>query len=193
VLLPSFKQPGADGTAIHINRPLKPFADHAWSAVVNVTVERDGLVRRYPFGETFDGQYLPAMGAVLAEQYAEKQAPFLVDFSIRAPRFRNCPMSTSCAATRRRWVRLRDKKVIIGGTALELGDRFSIPNGGVVSGRCCRPWPPSRSCRTEPCISPPMAVTLAGLCIIALIMMLSWRRVAARPAGYHPRRHGRRR
>ena len=29
---------------------------------------------------------------------------------------------------------LRDKKVIIGGTALELGDRFSTPNGGVVSG-----------------------------------------------------------
>ncbi len=30
--------------------------------------------------------------------------------------------------------RLRGKKVIIGGTALELGDRFGIPNGGVVSG-----------------------------------------------------------
>jgi len=30
--------------------------------------------------------------------------------------------------------KLRNKKVIIGGTALELGDRFSTPNGGVVSG-----------------------------------------------------------
>ena len=84
VVLPSFKQPGANGTAIHINRPLKSFADHSWSAVVNVAVEPDGLVRRYQFGETFDGQYFPAMGAVLAEQYSKKRAPFLVDFSIRA-------------------------------------------------------------------------------------------------------------
>ncbi len=30
--------------------------------------------------------------------------------------------------------RLKDKKVIVGGTALELGDRFSVPNGGIVSG-----------------------------------------------------------
>ena len=30
--------------------------------------------------------------------------------------------------------KLRNKKVIIDGTALELGDRFSTPNGGVVSG-----------------------------------------------------------
>ena len=28
----------------------------------------------------------------------------------------------------------KNKKVVIGGTALELGDRFSVPNGGIVSG-----------------------------------------------------------
>ena len=37
-------------------------------------------------------------------------------------------------ATARHLDALKDKKVIIGGTALELGDRFSIPNGGIVSG-----------------------------------------------------------
>jgi CHASE2 domain-containing sensor protein len=137
VVLPSFKQPGAgrsNGRTIHINRPLKQFADHSWSAVVNVTVEPDGLVRRYPFGETFDGQFLPSMGAVLAGQYAEKRAPFLIDFSIRAasiPRVSYVDVLRGDEATLEK---LRDKKVIIGGTALELGDRLSIPNGGVVSG-----------------------------------------------------------
>ena len=29
---------------------------------------------------------------------------------------------------------LKGKKIIIGGTALELGDRFSVPNGGIVAG-----------------------------------------------------------
>ena len=67
VVLPSFKQPGTaggNGSAVYINRPLKQFGDHLWTAVVNVAVERDGLVRRYPFGENLDGQFLPSMGAV---------------------------------------------------------------------------------------------------------------------------------
>ena len=70
VVLPSFKQPGAGGggSQIHVNRPLKQFADHSWAAAVNVTVESDGLVRRYPFGEKLDGKFLPSMGAILAGQ-----------------------------------------------------------------------------------------------------------------------------
>ena len=55
---------------LHINRPLKQFGDHSWTAVVNVAVEPDGLVRRYPFGEKLDGKFLPSMAAVLAGQYA---------------------------------------------------------------------------------------------------------------------------
>src|ERR1700687_2276433 len=182
VVLPSFKQPGAaggDGTAIHINRPLKPFSDHSWSAVVNVTVEPDGLVRRYSFGETFDGQYFPAMGAVLAEQYAEKRAPFLVDFSIRAasiPRVSYVDVLRGDEAT---LGKLRDKKVIIGGTALELGDRFSIPNGGVVSGPLLQTLAAESILQNRTLHFTSDAVTLAGLCIIAMIMMLSWRRLAA--------------
>lgn len=50
-ILPSFKQPTPNGGAAHVNRPLKPFANQSWPAVVNVAVESDGLVRRYPFGE----------------------------------------------------------------------------------------------------------------------------------------------
>ncbi len=179
VLLPSFKQPGADGTAIHINRPLQPFADHAWSAVVNVTVEPDGLVRRYPFGETFDGQYLPAMGAVLAEQYAEKQAPFLIDFSIRAASIPKVSYVDVLRGDEATLGKLRDKKVVIGGTALELGDRFSIPNGGVVSGPLLQTLAAESILQNRTLHFTSDVVTLAGLCIIALIMMLSWRRVAA--------------
>jgi diguanylate cyclase (GGDEF)-like protein/PAS domain S-box-containing protein len=179
VVLPSFKQPGADATAIHINRPLEPFAAHSWSAVVNVTVEPDGLVRRYPFGETFERQYFPAMGVVLAGQYAEKRAPFLVDFSIRAasiPRVSYVDVLRGDEAT---LGKLRDKKVVIGGTALELGDRFSIPNGGVVSGPMLQILAAESILQNRTLHFTSDAVTAAGLCIIALIMMLSWRRAAA--------------
>jgi diguanylate cyclase (GGDEF)-like protein/PAS domain S-box-containing protein len=182
VVLPSFKQPGAaggDGASIHFNRPLRQFADHSWSAVVNVTVEPDGLVRRYPYGEYFDGQFLPSMGAVLAGQYAEKRAPFLIDFSIRAASIPIVSYVDVLRGDGPTLQKLRDKKVIVGGTALELGDRFSIPNGGVVSGPLLQTLAAESILQNRTLRFTSDAVTLAGLCIIALIMMLSWRRFAA--------------
>ena len=179
VVLPSFKQPGADGSAFNVNRPLPQFADHSWSAVVNVTVEPDGLVRRYPYGEKFDGQFFPSMGAVLAGQYDENRAPFLIDFSIRTasiPKVSYIDVLSGDAAT---LAKVRDKKVIIGGTALELGDRFSIPNGGVASGPLLQALAAESILQNRTLHFTSDAVTLAGLCIIVLIVMLSWRRVGA--------------
>ena len=182
VVLPSFEQPGAkgsDGTAIHINRPLKQFGDHAWTAVVNVAVEPDGLVRRYPFGEKLDGQFLPSMGAVLAGQHAAKREPFLIDFGIRAasiPRVSYIDVLRGDDAT---LAKLRDKKVVIGGTALELGDRFGIPNGGVVSGPLLQALAAESILQNRTLSWTSDIVTLVGLCIISLVMMLSWRRLSA--------------
>jgi hypothetical protein len=83
VVLPSFQQTRADRTTLHINRPLPQFAKHSWPALVNVEVAPDGLVRRYPFGDVMDDKFIPSMGSVLVGQYAERRAPFLIDFSIR--------------------------------------------------------------------------------------------------------------
>ena len=43
-------------------------------------------------------------------------------------------MWTSCAAIPPPLQKLKDKKVIIGATAIELGDQFSVPNGHVIPG-----------------------------------------------------------
>ena len=83
VVLPSFQQPRTDRMTLQVNRPLQQFSEHSWPAVVNVEVGPDGLVRRYPFGEKLDDKFVPSMAAVLSGQYAEKRAPFLIDFSIR--------------------------------------------------------------------------------------------------------------
>ena len=52
--LPAFQQwvNGANGRTLHVNRPLPQFDQNAWSAIVNVAIEPDGLIRRYSFGET---------------------------------------------------------------------------------------------------------------------------------------------
>lgn len=179
VILPAFQQPGIDKTTIHFNRPLQKFSDHAWPAIVNVEVGSDGLVRRYPFGEKLDGKFLPSMGAVLAGQYDEKRAPFLIDFSIRSgsiPKVSYVDVLRGDATTLNG---LKGKKVIIGGTALELGDRFSIPNGEIVSGPTLQTLAAESMLQNRALQWTSDIVTLAGLGILGLAMLLTWRSLTA--------------
>ena len=182
VVLPAFKQSVRDrgnGKTIHVNRPLPQFEKHAWMAMVNVAVESDGLVRRYSFGETLDGQFLPSLGALLAGKYVTDGALLRIDFSIRPG---SLPVVSFVDVLRGDPVaagRLKDKKVIVGSTAIELGDQFSVPNGRVVPGPqlqmlAAESILQDRVLRT---ISP--AVTVAGLIALALLMLFLWRRCSA--------------
>lgn len=180
VVLPSFKQPGGDPrdpAAVHINRPLKQFAGQSWAAVVNVAVESDGRVRQYPFGEKLADAFLPSMAAVLAGRYSSKDTPFLIDFGIRPVSIPKVSYIDVLRGDAKTLERLKDKKVIIGGTALELGDRFSIPNGGIVSGPVLQTLAAESILQNRTLRWTSDAVSLAGLCAIALIMVLAWRRL----------------
>lgn len=179
VILPSFQQPGIDKSSIHVNRPLPQFASHAWPALVNVEVGSDGLVRRYPFGERLDGKFLPSMGAMLAEQYDEKRAPFLIDFSIRSLSIPKVSYADVLRGDEATLQRLKGKKVIIGGTALELGDRFSVPNGEIVSGPTLQTLAAESIRQNRALQWTSDIVTLLGLGILALVMLGSWRRLSA--------------
>ena len=182
VVLPVFKQPAVDaGNAkgVHLNRPLDQFGEHSWTAIVNVAVERDGLVRRYPFGDTLDGKFHPSMGAVLAGQHAAGSAPFLIDFGIRVASIPKVSYADVLRGDATALNRLRGKKIIIGATALELGDRFSIPNGGVVSGPILQTLAAESILQNRSLRWTSDLLGLAGLCIISLIMMFSWRRLSA--------------
>src|SRR5690348_7441730 len=182
VVLPWFKQPGADAanpSLVHVNRPLKPFADASWPAVVNVTVEPDGRVRRYPFGERLSDEFVPSMAAVLAGQHSGKSAPFLIDFGIRVasiPKLSYVDVLLGNPAT---LARLKDKKVVVGGTALELGDRFSIPNGEVVSGPVLQALAAESISQGRTLHWTSDLISLAGIGFIALVMMLASRRLTA--------------
>ena len=74
---------------------------------------------------------------------------------------------------------LRDKKVIVGGTALELGDRFSIPNGGIVSGPVMQALAAESIIRGRELHWTSATTTLAMLGILVLCMLLAWRRLSA--------------
>ena len=178
VVLPSFKQPGSNA-AVHINRPLKQFADHSWSAIVNVAVEPDGLVRRYPSGESLAGQFVPSMAAVLAGQYTERGVPFLIDFGISTTSIPKVSYIDVLRGKEDTLENLRGKKIIVGGTALELGDRFSIPNGRIVSGPILQALAAESILQNRTLHATSDTATLVGLCAISLVMLITWRRLGA--------------
>ena len=179
IVLPSFQQPRIDRKTLHVNRPLQQFADHSWPALVNVEVGTDGLVRRYPLGEKIDGKFIPSMAAVLSGQYDEKRAPFLIDFSIRTsgiPKVSYADVLRGDEATLRK---LAGKKVIVGGTALELGDRFSVPNGVILSGPVLQAIAAESLLQNRALQWTSGVVSAAGLALFVLVMLATWRRLSA--------------
>jgi diguanylate cyclase (GGDEF)-like protein/PAS domain S-box-containing protein len=182
IILPSFKQLVGDrgnGKTIHVNRPLPQFGKHAWSAVVNVAVESDGLVRRYPYGETLSENFLPSVGALMAGKYESKKEPLWIDFSIRAD---TVPMVSYLDVLRGNaaaMARLEGKKVIIGAIAVELGDRFNVPNGNVVPGAVLQVLAAESILQNRVLRPSSDLIILGGLGIIALLMSLLQRRLSA--------------
>ena len=182
VALPSFKQSVPDrgnGTTIHVNRPLPEFAKQAWSGIVNVAVEPDGLVRRYSFGETLDGAFLPSLGALLAGQYKRKEQSLLIDFSIRADTVPIVSYVDVLRGDLAAMKMLKNKKVIIGATAIELGDHFSVPNGGVIAGPLLQTLAVESILQGRALRNSSDPLTLGGLCILTLLMAALWRRQSA--------------
>jgi diguanylate cyclase (GGDEF)-like protein/PAS domain S-box-containing protein len=181
VVLPAFKQwvNSGSGHTIHVNRPLPQFEKHAWTAIANVALEPDGLVRRYSFGETLGDSFLPTIGALLASKYETKEEPFRIDFSIRAESLPTVSYADVLRGDLATMQGLKGKKVIIGAAAIELGDRFNVPNGHLVSGAqlhmlAAESILQGRELRTTSSI-----ITLGGLAFIVLLMVMLWRWHAA--------------
>jgi diguanylate cyclase (GGDEF)-like protein/PAS domain S-box-containing protein len=178
VVLPAFKQWAevSGRKALHINRPIAEFESHSWSAIVNVHVDGDGVVRRYPLGETIEGAVLPSIGALLAGWQDLSAAPIRIDFSIHEDSIPTVSYSAVLRGDPKALTRLKGKKVLIGATAIELGDRFGVPNGRIIAG------PQLQILAAESIIQDRMLhatsakVTAVGLIVLVLVMALLWRR-----------------
>ncbi|MET0970789.1 MAG: EAL domain-containing protein [Tardiphaga sp.] len=183
VVLPTFRQTArADQTVAgtHVNQPLPAFAAQSWTASVNVAIDRDGLVHRYPFFERIDGGTLPSMSAMLAGQTGINRPPFLIDFGIRAASVPVVSYIDVLNGTPEALAKIAGKKVVIGGTALELGDRFSVPNGAVLPGPLLQVLAAESITLNRALYLSSDIVTLVELVGLAAIMLAAWRLATGR-------------
>ena len=181
-VLPAFKQSlgsGDNGKSVYVSRPLPQFGKYAWSAAANVAVEPDGLVRRYSYGETLDGSFLPSVGALLAGKFNRNEIPLQIDFSINTeslPTVSYVDLLRGDPATLKK---LEHKKIIIGATAIELGDRFNVPNGHIIPGAALQALAAESILQNRALHSSSNIVTLGGVGLVALLMFVLWRRLSA--------------
>ena len=182
VVLPAFMQTlgnGDNGKRIYVSRPLPQFGKYAWSATANVAVEPDGMIRRYSYGETLDGSFLPSIGALLGDNFNRKEQSLQIDFSINANSLPAVSYVDVLRGDSDTLKKLKHKKIIIGATAVELGDRFNVPNGHVIPGATLQALAAESILQNRALHSSSNAVTLGGLGVVMLVMVVLWRRVSA--------------
>ena len=134
VILPTFRQPGSQtGGGMVENLPLPAFRGHAQLAAVNIEADRDGLVRSYPYGVVTGGVARPSVGAMLAGSVGAAGRSFPIDGAIdpaTIPRISFVDLLDG----RVKPGALSGKAVLIGATAIEMGDRYPVPRHGVIPG-----------------------------------------------------------
>ncbi len=136
VILPVFSQQSShsnQGGRVVTTPPHPSFLKDAVVASVNLTTEKNGLVRRGWRGFYEDDAFRASIAAVLAETPGASQETFYIDYSVDPAKIDRLSFSDVLNGNFPKEA-VQGKKVLIGATALELGDEFAAPNWGVTPG-----------------------------------------------------------
>tara|TARA_B100000315_G_scaffold260437_1_gene321872 strand:- start:8683 stop:10968 length:2286 start_codon:yes stop_codon:yes gene_type:complete len=108
------------------NSPIKNFQQYAVTAAANIRSDRDGIIRRQAIYQEIDHKKVLTVPAVLAPSADITSPVFSIDFGIRV----NSIPVISYADILLNRVDLRSikgKNILIGATAIELGDQLAVP------------------------------------------------------------------
>jgi EAL domain-containing protein (putative c-di-GMP-specific phosphodiesterase class I)/CHASE2 domain-containing sensor protein len=134
VILPAFRQTaGSDDSASIESRPIRELADHAFIAAANVLPDPDGQLRTMPYAVDIGGAPRPSLASMIAENPGAAGEGFIIDRSIDPKSVPSHSMADLLSG-RIPKSRLAGKRIIIGATAVELGDRYVVPGHGLLPG-----------------------------------------------------------
>lgn len=134
VILPTFGQQAAHGSPRVLDAlPIAPLRQSATLASVSVVPDADGQVRRLPLGTVTGGLPRPSLSAQIAGRGGSAGRDFPLDRSIDPG---TIPRLSFIDVERGEFdpSALRGRDVIVGATALELGDRYAVPGHGALPG-----------------------------------------------------------
>lgn len=134
VVLPTFAQSASHADRRSIDAlPIAALRDDAVLAAVSVSPDRDGLVRRMLLGIMTAGTPRPSLSAYIASRNGTADAQFPIDYGIDAATIPRLSF-TDIEHGRFDPGAVRGKSVLIGATAIEMGDRYAVPRHGMLPG-----------------------------------------------------------
>lgn len=134
VTLPTFSQQAGSNDRRHLDAlPLPAFRQHVSLASVSVSPDVDGLVRTMPLATVTAGVPRPSLSAYIAATQGRADTSFPVNFSIDPA---TVPRLSFVAVRDGRFdvAAVRGRNVLIGATAIEMGDRYATSVRGVLPG-----------------------------------------------------------
>jgi diguanylate cyclase (GGDEF)-like protein/PAS domain S-box-containing protein len=179
VVLAAVAQAGTNGQPI-LTEPLPSFRQHATVGSINVSPERDGLVRRMSIRRPWHDGYMPALAATLAGRESAPFSSFYLDFGIQVA---DIPRLSYADVLKGRFdpAVVAGKLVLIGATATALGDNLPVPlwrsmPGALLHALAFNSLVQDRALQRA---GPVPVLMLAGLCTLLLgcrFARWSWRR-----------------
>lgn len=134
VVLPTFQQASAtDSNEKLENLPVKAFQGKAFLGSVNVLPDPDGMMRHYSYGVVTGNVPRPSLAALMAAKPGRVGSEFRIDDAIdplTIPRVSVADVINGKIARGE----LAGKTVLVGATAIEMGDRYATPRHGVIPG-----------------------------------------------------------
>lgn len=134
IILPTFRQRGSmDHGEFVESLPIALFRQNAFLASVNVYPDSRGQLNQYSYGTTTSMTTRPSLAGMVAQTAGNIDQSFAIDQSIdptTIPRLSFAELMGSDDLSSR----LHGKTALIGATAIELGDRYSMSRFGVVPG-----------------------------------------------------------
>ena len=171
VILPIFEQRASSRAdeAAQIRSKPAPMFGAAWVGGVNIFPGSDGVVRDYPAALMIGGRIQPSLAVLLAENDAMADRSFQPDWSIDATRI---PRLSFVDVIEGRVARkdIAGKRILIGATAVELGDRYTIPRFGMVPGVVVQALAADSLLQGRAISRSGLLPTIAGLIIVSLLL-----------------------
>ncbi|MCK0100314.1 EAL domain-containing protein [Qipengyuania sp. S6317L1] len=134
VALPTFGQRSSENSDRNIDAlPIPALREHVSLATVSVLPDKDARVRRMVYGTLTDGTPRPSLSAQIAGVSGSVGEEFAIDYSIDPA---SIPRHSFVDIERGQFdpAALQGRDVLVGATAIELGDRYGAPVHGVIPG-----------------------------------------------------------
>lgn len=134
IIMATFRQAaGAGNDAFVESLPIPILRENTFLASVNVHPDKRGQLNSYSYGTVTGGQVRPSLASQLADSSGNIDDSFAIDQSIdpaTIPRISFVDILSQDNLSSA----VKGKKILIGATAIELGDRYPISRFGVLPG-----------------------------------------------------------